>query len=67
MTEYPISEPENSIISHAVRREFEDLSTPLIKFLNDHMHPHAKIIIDNESCELVEGLTAFRTRRYWKD
>ena len=36
--------------------EFEKLSRPLIEFLNKNYHPHAKIIITTDSCEIVEGL-----------
>lgn len=49
------------------RAEFEALARPLIKFLNDHGHPHMRIIIDNQSAEVVEGVAAFTTREYWRD
>jgi len=49
------------------RKEFEELSRPLIKWLNDNMHPHATIIIDTTHAELVEGVCAFTTEDYLKD
>jgi hypothetical protein len=39
--------------------EFEELVKPLIQYLQDNYHPHARIIIDWESAELVEGIKAF--------
>lgn len=47
--------------------EFEKLAKPLIKYLNDHFHPHVKIIIDGTSAEIVEGQMAFTTEEYIKD
>ena len=44
-----------------------ELAKPLIKWLNDHGHPHHKIIIDNESVELFEGEARFNTQEFWKD
>ena len=46
------------------RDKFEQLSRPLIKFLNDYTHPHARIIISTDSAELVEGLAVFTTTEY---
>lgn len=48
------------------RKEFEELTRPLIKWINDNGHPHMHIVIDNESAELSEGVCAFRTEEYWK-
>lgn len=47
--------------------EFEELSKPLIKFLNDTFNPHTKIIIDTTSAEIVSGECAFYTEEYVKD
>lgn len=38
--------------------EMQDFATkvrPVIQWLNDHMHPHAKVIVTPTSAELVEG------------
>ncbi len=48
-------------------KELEELSRPLIKFINDNYHPHVKIIIDGTSSELVEGLMCCRTEDYIND
>ena len=37
------------------RAEFESLARPLIKWLNDHCHPHHTIIITHTNAELLEG------------
>ena len=36
--------------------EFETLARPLIKWLNDHCHPHHTIIITPTNAELLEGV-----------
>lgn len=49
------------------REELEELTRPLIKWLNDNYHPHVKLIIDPTSAELLEGCTSFCTVDYIKD
>lgn len=38
---------------------FEELSTQMILWLRRNYHPHAKIIIDCESAEVVEGAKSY--------
>jgi hypothetical protein len=40
-------------------QQFRELSLPLIIFLRENFHPHAKIILDDMSAELVEGISSF--------
>ena len=47
--------------------EFEKLTRPLIKFLNDNFHPHMSISIDNGKAELKEGSCSFVTEDYIRD
>lgn len=47
--------------------EFEALSRPLIKFLNDNCHPHVTVILTADSSEICEGVAAIRTADYIKD
>jgi hypothetical protein len=49
------------------KMEFESLTRPLIKFLNDNCHPHVSVHIDNSTAELSEGVCVFRTEEYWRD
>lgn len=49
------------------RKEFETLSKPLIKFLNDKCNPHTQIIIDDTSAEVVQGECRIYTQEYIKD
>ncbi len=49
------------------REQFETLARPLIKWLNDNYHPHAKIIIDPTSAEVVSGEQVFHTEEYILD
>lgn len=55
------------ILTQEQLKEFEDVTRPLIKFLNDHFHPHVTVIVDNTSAELSEGIATFRTEDYLKD
>ena len=43
------------------RQKFEELARPLIKFLNDHGHPHMQVIVTTDHAEIVEGICAFST------
>jgi len=47
--------------------EFEDLTKPLIEWLNNNSNPHAHILIDNRSAELSEGVCSVVTDEYLKD
>lgn len=49
------------------RKIFEELSRPLIKFLNDNFPPHTTIIITTDHAEVMGGLAAFSTEEYIKD
>ena len=49
------------------RKQLEELSKPLIKFLNDNFHPHVSIIIDPGSAELKEGICRIVVEDYIKD
>lgn len=35
---------------------FESSARPLIKYLNDHHHPHSKVIVTCANAEVVEGV-----------
>jgi len=58
---------ECKVLTEEQRKEFEELSRPLIKWMNDNMHPHAHIVLDNTRAELSEGICAFGTEDYLKD
>lgn len=55
------------ITTEKQREEFEKVTRPVIKFLNDNFYPHTKVIVDFTTAELVEGLCSFRTEDYLKD
>ena len=48
------------------QQELEELCEPLIKWLNENMHPHSHIYITTTSAELSEGTCAFYTEDYVK-
>jgi hypothetical protein len=47
--------------------EFEEVAKHLMKFLNDHFHPHTMVIVTPTSAELVEGIAAIQTFEFVKD
>lgn len=47
--------------------EFEALSRPLIKWLNDNYHPHVTVIVTPVNAELMEGQMNFPTHDYIRD
>lgn len=61
--------PENTLkLKYTERQEeFEALSRRLIEWLNKNAHPHAMIIIDQTSAEIVEGVRSFCTEEYIQD
>ncbi len=48
-------------------KDFQQLTKPLIKWLNDNHHPHVTLIITPTSAELLEGILAFPTTEFIKD
>ncbi len=49
------------------REEFENLTKPLIKYLNGLSHPHMSIIITTDSAVIVEDLMSTGTVEFIKD
>lgn len=54
-------------LSKEKMEEFEKLTRPVIKFLNDNFHPHVEVIISPSSAEILEGVFYFPTKDYIKD
>jgi len=49
------------------RKEFEELTRPLIKWMNENYHPMTTVNVSCTHAELAEGLIAFVTNDYIKD
>lgn len=47
--------------------EFEEAAEHLVKFLNDHCHPHVTVIVDSGGAELLEGVATVKIEEYLKD
>lgn len=43
--------------------EFKNLADQMIKFLNDHGHPHMQVIITTTDAEIVEGVYCHNKKR----
>ena len=55
------------ILTEKQQKEFEEVIRQLIKWMNDNTHPHTRVMIDNTTAELYEGICCFGTEEYWKD
>jgi hypothetical protein len=47
--------------------QFGDIVRPVIKWLAENANPHAKVIIDSTSAELVSGERSVNTEEYLRD
>jgi len=57
------------ILTKEQTKRLEKASEPLIKFLNDVeiFHPHVRVIVNNGSAELVEGVARIINEKYLVD
>lgn len=46
------------------KEEFEEAAKPLIKFVAEKLHPHIKIIVENDKAEIVEGCSIIITDEF---
>ena len=49
------------------KQTFEEVATPVIKWINENGHPHMTIIITTTHAELTEGLEAFENSEFVPD
>lgn len=54
-------------VNKARSSSFEDVVKPVIKWLNDNANPHASVIVDCTSAELLTGEIAVNTKEFLKD
>jgi len=55
------------ILSKDQEKEFENLTRPVIEWLNKNYHPHVSVTICSTRAELSEGVIGFTTFDYIKD
>ena len=55
------------ILNEQQRKEFEEVTRPVMKWLNDNCHPHVSVVVAPTSAELSEGVVAVRTNDYIHD
>jgi hypothetical protein len=41
------------------KKSFEDAVKPLMKWMNENIHPHAVVVVNHDSAEILEGLYYF--------
>ena len=47
--------------------KLEELSRPLIQYINENHNPHTIIIIQDDSAEIFEGIKSIITKDFIKD
>lgn len=55
------------ILNDKQRAEFEVVTRPVIKWLNENCHPHVSVVIEPARAELLEGVCAYPTQDYIRD
>ena len=50
-----------------MNEQLKELTKPVMEWLNKNGHPHMKVIIETNSVELVEGVSAFTTDEFITD
>lgn len=55
------------ILTEQERREFEDVTRPVMEWLNKTCHPHVTVTIEPTRAELSEGVAAVVTNDYIRD
>jgi 2'-5' RNA ligase len=48
-------------------KEFEEVTRPVIEWLNANYHPHVTVVIESTSAMLSEGAIAYTTSDYVRD
>lgn len=47
--------------------EIAKLSEPLVKFMNDNIHPHVQIIVEPNGVHVYEGIAGVPITKFIKD
>ena len=55
------------IMTEKERNEMLEAARPLIKWMNEHCHPHLKAVVDNTTIELLEGIATHKTEEFLRD
>jgi hypothetical protein len=55
------------ILTEGQQKEFEDVTRPVIEWLNNNCHPHVNVIVCTTRAEFLEGIAGFTTFDYLKD
>lgn len=55
------------ILTEEKRNELLEAAKPLMKFLAENFHPHAAILLNSNSAELLEGVCTVGTDEFLKD
>lgn len=55
------------LLTEAQMKSLHKAAEPLIKWLNENMHPHATVIVDQTSAELLESIAHVSNYEHVKD
>jgi len=63
----PKQKEKRMMLSEEKTKELEELCKPLVKFLNENLNPHAKIIVTPSGAELVKAVIGIPIKEFIKD
>ena len=55
------------ILTKKQLKEFEEAAKPMMKYLGKNCHPHAMVIVDNGSAEILESSASIVTDEFISD
>ena len=56
-----------SYLTKKQKKELEEKARPIMEWLAKECHPHIKLLIESNKCELLEGEFIFKTNEYLVD
>jgi hypothetical protein len=65
--EPPKKRRNKMILTEEQRKEFEEVSKPLLEFINNNCHPHVCVNLTSTNAQLFEGICSFNTDEYLRD
>ena len=55
------------ILTEEQIKQLEEAAKPLMKFLAENFNPHVKVVVDNNTAEITEGLAVVKCDEFIQD
>lgn len=55
------------ILTEIQRSNMKEAAKPLVKWMNENLHPHTKVIVETDGAELLEGITSVAIEEFIRD